>query len=330
MLQRILLWLGLACVFGSFSSSHAETLELELLPQAWIGQPKIKLADLVKEVAPSSAGTQALLQMDLGFAPRIANVERMSRAQLSSLLQRRALQSEEKQLQIVWRGAQSVAIQTKTQMISAAELAAVAVPAVRQQVETELQLSDLHLNLREALLDTEVPIGAVAIKLRQISGKPWHAQRTVWLDIDVAGNFYRTVVVAVQLSAKQAVLVARHSINVGSKLSEADFIVRQLDPFSLSGIAAKPQALQAATSWPATQALTEGQVLLQHMLPANGSVTRGALVRVWSKVAGLLIEANGVALQDAGLGQKLSVRLTQNNEIVTGQLQQDGAVLVLY
>lgn len=302
------------------------TWRVSLREHSVVTQSRITLADVL--LAPNQLDA-ATLQVDLGPAPRIGNVEKLTRTQIEALLRRRAFQEMASSPEIIWGGAASVAIRTQTQVIPSVQITDAALQAVRQNVNAlkESNYIDVALSLRAAVPDTEIPMGEYVIQARPLPNAILSAHLAVWIDIVVRGNFYRSVVVGIDIDAKQKVWLAKRAISEGEQLTWQDFIEGQDNAFTSASPVAQRVASSAQT-WRATQALQKGQVLLKAMMAKDGSILRGDRVRVISVLPGIKVESVGIALRNAAVGQKLELRLQHNNELVTGRVREDGVMLV--
>lgn len=110
------------------------------------------------------------------------------------------------------------------------------------------------------------------------------------------------------------------------KLVAPDDLVRRHGDLADEGAGALTDATQAI-GHPARVAVAAGQVLTRDMLRIPPVVKRGDQVRVISEGSGFQVTNQGRALNDAGEGQVVRVRLT-SGKVLTGSARLDGTVAV--
>ncbi|ATQ74314.1 flagella basal body P-ring formation protein FlgA [Massilia violaceinigra] len=291
----------------------AQPLALELRPAALLAQARVTLADVA-----IVAGGEPLATLELGVAPRIGYVERLSREQIGLMIRRRAGVTRE----IAWSGAASVALQSQSQTIGSEALAQVAVRSVLAAWQARLPGITVDLAAPPGAL--EVPFGAIEIKARALSEPRLAARMPVWIDIRVDGAVYRSLVVALNVTARQPVHVARRALAAGTLADAGDFEQRDENVVALDAMPAAP----AAAGWRMRRALAAGQILTQASLPQPGMIFRGDTVRLLILRGAVEIEARGVALADAAPGQPLAVRLPNASEPVNARVSPTGAVVM--
>lgn len=293
----------------------AAPLALTLRADALVAHGRITLAD----VAGVPAQEAALAGLELAAAPRVGYVERLSRAHIEQLLARRAGVT-----QVAWDGAASVAVRVRTQALAPDQLLA----AARAAVQAEFAGRHAGLTAEPAAMPAplELPLGAYRIVARPLSAQPLAARVAVWLDVEVDGAVYRSVVVPLKLSARQPVYVARRALAAGALVAPQDLDVRDMDIAALDGVPVKPQA--SLTPVCLRQAVAPGQVLTEAALPRPGMIYKGDQVRLIMRSGAIGIEADAVALADAAPGQRVAVRSASSREAVTGRASAAGAVLI--
>lgn len=306
-------WCAVAALLLCSQCGAAEPLRLELRSSVLLDHARVTLGDvaLLPEGDP-------LATLELGAAPRVAYVERLSREQIGLAIRRRAGVARE----IAWSGAASVALQSQSQTVAAATLAQAAVDGVLAAWQGSLPGMTVDVAAAPAAL--EVPLGAIDIRMRALSEPRLAARMPVWLDIRVDGALYRSLVVPLLVAARQPVYVARHALAAGAQAVGDDFERRDGNVVGLEALPAAPQA----QGWRLRHALAQGQVLTQAAMPQAGMVFRGDAVRLLIRHGAVEIEARGVALADAAPGQALAVRLPAAAEAVNARVGPTGAVVI--
>lgn len=126
-----------------------------------------------------------------------------------------------------------------------------------------------------------------------------------------------------EVVAEVPTLVARHTLERGLTLSEGDveLVLRPLDEDRLDSFEA---ALGASLRWP----LTAGEVVSRRGLDRPDVVTRGSSVQVVVTHPGFVLKAPGEAMDSAGLGEEVSVRLGTGRKVMRGLVTGPGEVEV--
>lgn len=293
----------------------AAPLALTLRAEALLGHARITLAD----VAGVSAQDAALASLDLAAAPRVGYVERLSRAHIEQLLARRAGVT-----QVAWDGAASVAVRVRTQALAPEQLGAAARAAA--QAAFGPRHSGLKVELAAQPAPLELPLGEYRIVARPLAAQPLAARVAVWLDVEVGGALYRSVVVALKLSARQSVYVARRTLAPGALVGQHELELREMDLAALDGAPALPAA--AALPLRLRRGVAAGQVLGEAALAQPGMIYKGDQVRLVVRSGAIGIETDAVALADAAPGERVAVRSASAREAVTGRASAGGAVFI--
>jgi flagella basal body P-ring formation protein FlgA len=301
---------------GSSAASAASQLALELRGAVLLEHPRLTLGEVV--LLPAGADA-ALAGLELGAAPRVGYVERLSREQIALLLARRA---GIEPASIDWSGAASVALRTRSQAVAPEELAAAATQAVRAAFGG--RFPDLAPTPAAAPATLELPLGEYRIMPRAPDSSRLAERIPVWLDVWIGGAVYRSVVVPVALRVPRQVYVARRDMAAGALAGPEDFEAREQN---LAALAAMPAPAPGAP-WRLRQRMRAGQVLDERQLARPGLVFRGDAVRVVVRAGAIAIEAQAVALADAAPGERLAVRAAASREAITGRVDPSGVIVM--
>jgi flagella basal body P-ring formation protein FlgA len=291
---------------------------LELRQEALISHQRVTLSD-VAVLHTRGAQSQAMGSIPLGRAPRIGQVERLSRAQIEQAIRRH----HGVPVTPSWTGAASVALRTQAQMVSGQDIRQTALDAVRAQYRAEG--TALAVELALPLSDYEVPIGVITIKVRPLPPAGERGGRmAVWVDLYVQGEMYRSVVVQLAVSLRRQAYVALHSIAPGATATAQDFVLRDADVDTSPGVAVNEPLLP----FRAARVIRAGEPLTAAAMLSSGSFMRGDRVKLQVRSGLIGIEMAGVAMDDGQPGQLLRVRPTNGRDIVTGRVSQSGAVIL--
>ena len=316
--RLLLLWgaCALAPVVAHAGEPAPGPLSIALRPNALVAHARITLAD-VASVSASGASIIDIAGIELGQAPRVGYVERVSRAQIEHALRRRMNLDT---ASVTWSGAPSVAVRVQAQTVRAATLSSKAVETVTARFEEPG--STLGVVVLTPSSDLEVPVGELAVQARPIAQQALAARMAVWLDIFVGGTLYRSVVVPVGLTVQRPAYVARRALAQGAVASAADFTIADVD---VAGVQALPVSSNH-TTFRLRQPVDAGQILAKNAVTPADKVLRGDQVRLVVRHGQIGVETDGVAVAEAEPGQLLAVRPRGGSATVTGRLGLAGTV----
>ena len=131
--------------------------------------------------------------------------------------------------------------------------------------------------------------------------------------------------VPVRVSMQISVVVASRDLMRGATLSRGDLELATRRSSSLPK--EYLSRLDAALGSTLKRSLTAGSVLVPGALDRPRVVTRGGLVSLVSRRGGIAVKSEGLALQHAGLNDRVRVK-TQSGRIVEGVVEADHLVRV--
>ncbi|HVK94296.1 MAG TPA: hypothetical protein VM571_06180, partial [Noviherbaspirillum sp.] len=206
--------IGAAAATGATGATAAETpasaVHIALRPEADVNRTHITVGDIATVSADSQEMRNALLALRVASAPRIGYVDRYSRAEVE-LVVRRGLAS--KKVKTAWSGARFVKVRSVGRTLEAGAIVDAARAAALKQLGEKFEAVDLQL--ASPLDDMVLPMGELRFKPRTIDTSHVASRLPVWVDIDVDGVPYRSVVVPFSVNASQLVLVARRDLAQG-------------------------------------------------------------------------------------------------------------------
>lgn len=311
-----------ACVFflGNVVAAPAP-VRMALRDDATVQGPGIVLADLVVVDTEDGALKKTLDAMPLGTAPRVGQVERVTREQLEQAVQRRIFLQGQK---ITWAGAPSIQVRTAGRLIDVNLVAEAAKSHLQNMAGA--QFSSFELTLASPLGAVEVPVGKLELRPRQLERARLHARMPVWVDVLVDGALYRSVVVPLLVKARKEVLVARHDMAAGAVVGAVDFEVRQEDITSINADTVVPGNVDdgARIRLP----LAAGQFLTVKHVPAVKMLMRGDAVRLVAHSGGIAVETVAYAQADAVVGEMVSVKAGKGGELLSARVVSPSVVKI--
>jgi flagella basal body P-ring formation protein FlgA len=290
---------------------------VELRANALVDHARIALAD-VALIHASKDQAAKLGSVELGRAPRIGYVERLSRSQVEQAIRRTIGDAGP----LEWRGAAAVAVRTKSQNVAAPALAQAAIMALQPQVG--VTGAQVNLTLAARLNDVEVPLGQLELRPRAQPIMVRGGRAPVWIDLVVDGEVYRSVMVQLAVAAHRPAYVAKHAIEAGAHAGADDFAVADADLADADALSTD----QPLAPFRAARTIRTGQALSPGAMLASDKVMRGDQVRLVVHAGQIGIETAAIAMADAGPGQLVRVRPSGSQDIVTGRLSPSGTVTI--
>ncbi len=282
---------------------------------------RIVLADVATVSGADGDAVQTLEHLEIGHAPRIAYVEKLSRAQLEQLIRRRAGPAADG---LAMDGATVVSLRTAAQAIAEDSVLKVAKDRLQQQFGGAYWRLDVEaLATPEGL---EVPVGAYQLRARPLGGTTLASRMTVWVDVIVDGLPYRSVLVPLHVQAMRHVYVARKPMRQGAELVPADLALELRDVVGLKGVPLGEADVQQGGKL--QHALAEGQVLTLRDQAARGQVMRGDRVRLALAAGAVRVETMALADSDAAIGELVKVRPDNGSALVAARVVAPGIVEV--
>lgn len=296
----------------------AASLPLTLHTQVQLEQARIVLGDVA--ILPAGAAPE-LARLDLGAAPRVNAVERLTREQISMMIARR---SHQPLPALAWQGADSVSVQRRSQPVAGASLGAAAVHAVLAAYGARYPGVEAVVATQPA--DVDVVTGAYTMQARALDAGQLPARVAVWLDLVADGQVLRSVVVPVTLTWRRPVYQARRLLAGGAMVGANDFEVHETN---VAGVDAQPVTeAGGAITWRLRRTLQAGQILTRQLLPAAGTVFPGDRIRVQTRSGAIGIDIDAVVQAEAAPGQLVAVRAQYSSDTLTGRLTAAGTVVM--
>ncbi len=303
--------------FHAWAHAGAVPPVLELRHEALVVHQRITLADVVVVQAVNGQAEQ-LGAVPLGRAPRVGQMERLSRVQIEHAIRRHVGMPAG----LSWQGAAAVVVRTQVQVVAAQQVKDAALTAVTTQFAGNGAI--LAVDLATPLSDVEVPPGPVTLAARAVPPLREGGRLALWVDLFVNHELYRSVVVQLAVSVRRRAYVALYPLPPGTMALAQDFTVREIDVGPLEVI----NPAQPLAPFRVARAIRAGQALAAAARVAGGAVLRGDAVRLQSKTGQIGIETAAVALDDALPGQALRVRPAGGRDTVSARLGAAATVIL--
>lgn len=289
---------------------------LTLAPTALAAGARVTLADVAS--APAGAAP-ALGTVDLAPAPLPGYTLRLTRAEIARILRARALP-----FTLADDGPAVVQVERRSQAYDNAQVT----QAAGQALHALAAADDIRLELAPGapLPDLPLPTGVVDLRVRPPAPHVLRQRHpTVWVDVVVAGAFYRTVPVGFELHAWRPALVAAHALDAGSEPRCGDFAARDVDLTALPGPAIDDcRALRGRL----VRALGRDEPLLQAQLRQPAAVAQGDTVTLQFIEGAIVLESRATALADGAVGDHIDVRPSGARQAVRADVAGAGIVRI--
>jgi len=200
------------------------------------------------------------------------------------------------------------------------------VAAVRDWAESlESPLGTVHVDKVVAPTLSSVPIGEVRYEVRPRGHFEPVGRRSLWVDIHVEDQLFKTIGVQVGLSVETLVGVLRTGVERERRVTDdmVDWSYQRLD--RLDGTPIQPDDLDDLC---ARSILRPGTLLTsRHLVPID-LVERRQNVTVVARAEGLEITMRAVALEDGAAGEIVRLENPETGKTLTGRVAEDGRVIV--
>lgn len=170
-----------------------------------------------------------------------------------------------------------------------------------------------------------VPAGVVSLHPRIAAGTLPARRMVVVVDVQVDGRHWRTLPVWFVVRAWRPVWVARAPLAAGQVVDAAHF---EREPRDVAALAAPALPLQQPLhGLRLRRPLDAGAVLTAALVEALPAVVRHQTVRVRVQAGPVLLQAPGVALADARIGERVRVLNPASRESFGARVVADGLVV---
>jgi len=284
-----------------------------LAPHVLVAGGALALSDVARIEGVVGAAAQAG-SSPVGFAPRLGQVLRLSPGMLAASLRRHGFTGD-----IVWRGADLVQVRTRSATVSGADIARAALAAARDALPAGSEVS-----LRRDVPDTDMPMCATRIAARDAVFHGGGAHAVVPVDLFCGHDVYRSVQVTVSGVIERAVMVAAGYTPPGARIDATQFRTERRNVAGLPSEAAAPGLLEQGRR--TGRALKGGEILTVDKLAPSDAAAPGDRVRLLARAGEASVEAVAFIVHGGALGQRVTVRLGQDAEQVTGTLSAAATV----
>jgi flagella basal body P-ring formation protein FlgA len=191
-----------------------------------------------------------------------------------------------------------------------ADVSRVAERALRDALQD--RYGRVEIAATRAVEDLILPAGRVTLEAAAPDAAAPAKRMSVWVDIAVDGEHYRSVPVWFAVSAWTRVIRVNRDLEHHHVLQPADLAAATIDVAGLPGPPVTDPALVPGQRL--VRPLNEGTVLLEKHVEPAPLVQQGAVVDVFAKAGRVVLRAKGVALSDGDLSQRIVVSNPKSGE----------------
>ncbi len=268
-----------------------------------VNGPRISLSDLMGPGFPGGAA-------DLGPAPRPGTKRRVYRRQVLALLSKK-----QARLPAYWT------VETKSQLLSCEELNRRVAEVLLPRLETGLKIKSI--NCRRPV---RLPVGPIQISAALAQSSRRAGRLLVHRYIQVGQWPVHASVTTAEVDGRVSVLIAARDLSPRQALTSSDVRVEQRLASTIpSRVLNHPRQLQDKK---ANVMIRSGTMVRENALAALPMIRRGAVVTIHVKLSGIRVTSRGVARQDGGQGETITVLCQTSNRIIQARVARRNLVLV--
>ncbi|MGE5554156.1 MAG: flagellar basal body P-ring formation chaperone FlgA [Betaproteobacteria bacterium] len=321
--RRLVAAVGL--LVALLTCAPALALTVELGTEARVAGTQIRLGDVARIVGDQSEQAQVatLTGLVLGQAPRPGQVRTLTRGQVVVRLRQAGLDPEE----VEFTGSESVAVRQPGRLLGREE----AEGLYRREIARLLAVEEDRVALSLVnWTEPVVPEGELGFRVRggvaQVARAVATGTLTGPVDLTVNGEAQATLRPRAVISVRVPAVVTREGLARGSVIRPGQVDVVEVELARLPDGALRTleeaEGKQVARSVPTGTPLSRTDV----MVPVV--IRRGDRVTLCAETGGLILTAQGLALEEGGIGEVIKVQNAQSNRTVEGVVRGAGQVLV--
>ncbi len=299
----------------------AAAFEIELRANALVRGLDLRLADLA-EITPAGEDAQLVGAIKLGQAPMPGVVRTFTRHEFLQALVANGYSPASFKI----RGAVESTVQSMVVAIGQAEF----VDAAKTVLDAVLlqEGGDVEVELATTIRIQQVQPGRKSQELRaRVRGGTTNpASAVVDVDVLVDGEVAKTVPVQWKLTRFHSVLKASQSIGAGVPIGPENCVVSRERVSQTTGLYLT--SLEQAHGLICKRSLQPNQLVMLTDVGQPAIVHRGDIVTVVLTKGRVKIETRGIANNDAGRGESVTVTSASSRAQLTGVAEASGTVVV--
>ncbi|MBD2858410.1 flagellar basal body P-ring formation protein FlgA [Spongiibacter sp. KMU-158] len=195
----------------------------------------------------------------------------------------------------------------------------------RQYIAARNPWRDMKNRIEVGQLDPRSQLAKCPIKPEAFLPPGSRIKRRTTVGIRCPGNNGWKIYLPVNIAAYARVMVAKHPIPPGTRISESDISWSERDIATLSY--GYLNNLDGAGGYKAKRAISQGAVISTNMVEADSIIAKGQRVELISQHGTVSVSMMGIALQDAALGQRVLVKNLSSGKQLEGIVESNQRVI---
>lgn len=289
-------------------------LNLNMKSEATINRDTVYLSDLLDKDSYQQLKAHGMDNVSMATGPNVGNERVIRRFQVAGVVQRAMPDAK-----VRWGGAPATVVSRKSMPFKTNDLES----QVREWVESQSpEAGQLHLDQVVIPSLPGLPAGKVSYRIRNVS-RNLVGRHSLYVDLEINGETYRTLVVQVNVSLETMVAIARTDIQRGDALSESNI------DWELQHLTRVPAPLvtpEAVGESRARSMLRAGSVLTSRNVERIPLVERNQVVTVMAVNGPLSIRMKAKAMDSGGEGDRVRLKNEDSGEILSGTVTRPGEV----
>lgn len=141
------------------------------------------------------------------------------------------------------------------------------------------------------------------------------------LDFNPENN--QKIFASLQMQIKKNIWTTNKYLNMGDRIQEGDLSLRSID---ISNFREKNLSAKELIGQVVSKSIGEGQALFQRDLKREALVQRGQNIKITSGSDNFEVSTSGISEESGFLGDRIKVKLIENNKILFGKIEAEGKV----
>ena len=307
----ILLWLfivadavGQASDTEIFSTNDAVIIKLKKLTM--LDKSQFLLGDIATVSQIHGKKSDVLSDIPLGNSPRVGSSLVVTRGKILALIEQ--LHPGIHQI-IRWEGSKRSIITSVGQVLAVDHYVKYAQSSLKQWLM--LTTDRFDITQKGSYKDILVPKGVVRIESHLSNKTTLKHRMSVWVDIYVSDEHFRSIPVWFAVEAYNNVLIAKGNMKKGHIISKNDF---QSENTNIANKQGSPvQAFDGIINMRLKRPVNTGDIITKNVLENVPEVTEHQKVIIQAQIGTTQLFTKAIALQDGRLGDVITVRNPSSN-----------------
>jgi len=321
--------------FQSIINNHQSSIQvgtevsrLRLRSEAEVSKTAVFISD-VAFVTCEEERKKQVEEIEIGRAPILGQKRIFSLASIKLRLRQHGINPND----FLFEGPASVVVSTKSVKITPEELLQRLTDFIKNEAATHLFPStggegEIKVEPMSKIKPIFLPYGKVAIEVLPASQDSFSGRRNFLLRISVDDKVQKTLLLPCKIFFyNKQVAVAKRSIYKDEEIKEEDIGMEKRDIEKIKDFFPEKTALLRKR---AAKIITEGEIFTSQIVEDIPVVRRGDLVTVIVETPTLRITAQGKALGEGRVGERISILNLNSKKVILAEVLQPLVVKVPY